>query len=508
MILAACNSQVEQQKVKSNNPNIIFILGDDMGYGDVGAFNKDCKINTAHLDQMAADGMIFTDAHSTSGVCTPTRYGVITGRYSWRSFLKSGVLTGKSRAMIPKDRTTVASMLKQHGYNTAMIGKWHLGWDWDLQDPSTFEGMGWNEGDDENIDFTKEVTHTPNDVGFDHSYGISGSLDMAPYVYVENGKVTGQPEAMTVDTGKYTWWRGGPTGVDFDHEDVTPNLFRRSISYIEEQSKTDDPFFLYLPLPSPHTPILPTKEWLGKSINPYTDFVEMIDHYIGQLIETTQKSGIEENTLIIFMTDNGCSPEADFDILGAAGHDPSFVFRGHKADIYEGGNRVPCIAKWPATIEAGKSTAALVGTVDLMATLADIIGYDLQDDEAEDSFSMLPLFKGSDGPRESFIHHSVNGSFAIRKGDYKLIMCGGSCGWSFPTQKDVATLDSFPPYQLYDLSADPGETNNLLYEKEEKVAELKKLLTEQINAGRTTPGINQQNDDHEGEWKQIAFMKE
>ena len=508
LFILGCNSNTVEKTSKSMHPNIIFILGDDMGYGDVGAFNKDCKIRTPHLDQMAADGMIFTDAHSTSGVCTPTRYGVITGRYSWRSFLKSGVLTGKSRAMIPKDRTTVASMLKQHGYNTAMIGKWHLGWDWDLQDPDNFEGMGWNEGDSENIDFTKEVTNTPNDLGFDYSYGISGSLDMAPYVYVEDGRVTGQPDTMTVDTGKYTWWRGGPTGVDFDHEEVTPNLFRRSIAYIEEQAKSEDPFFLYLPLPSPHTPILPTEEWLGKSINPYTDFVEMIDHYIGQVVKTTQESGIEENTLIMFMTDNGCSPEADFNILGKAGHDPSYVFRGHKADIYEGGNRIPCIAKWPTTISKGGSTDALVGTVDLMGTIADIVGYDLSDDEAEDSFSLLPLFKGNDGLRKSFIHHSVNGSFAIREGDYKLIMCGGSCGWSYPRQNDQAALDSLPPYQLYNLKDNPEETNNLLYEEEDIVARLKSLLAEQIKAGRTTPGTNQPNDDFDGEWNQIAFIEE
>ena len=508
ILTTSCQSKVDLKSEMDKKPNIIFILADDMGYGDVGAFNKDSKIKTTHLDQMVADGMIFTDAHSTSGVCTPTRYGVITGRYSWRSFLKSGVLTGKSKAMIPEDRSTVASILQQQGYHTAMIGKWHLGWDWALEDSTEFGGDGWTAGDCDNIVFTKEVTNTPNDIGFDYAYGISGSLDMAPYVYVENGKVTGQPSSVTIDTAKYTWWREGPTGVDFKHEDVTPNLFRRSIAYVEERSQSDDPFFLYLPLPSPHTPILPTKEWQGKSINPYADFVEMIDHYIGQVVEATQKSGIEENTLIMFMTDNGCSPEADFDILRDAGHDPSYIFRGHKADIYEGGSRVPCIAKWPAKIAAGRSSDALVGTVDLMATVADITGYDLQDDEAEDSFSMLPLFNGKEGKRESFIHHSVNGSFAIRQGDHKLIMCGGSGGWSYPRQNDQAALDSLPPYQLYDLRADPGETKNLFFEEEEKMNELKSLLTQQIKAGRTTSGSRQPNDEHEGIWKQIAFIEE
>ena len=507
-IFFSCGSNHDTETLKLHSPNIIYILGDDMGYGDVGVFNKDCKIKTPHLDQMASDGMIFTDAHSTSGVCTPTRYGVVTGRYSWRSRLKSGVLTGKSKALISKDRTTVASMLKQRGYHTAMIGKWHLGWDWALEDESEFGGDGWAAGDCDNIDFTKEVLHTPNDLGFDYAYGISGSLDMAPYVYVENGKVTAEPDTVTIDKGKYTWWREGPTGSDFEHEDVTPNLFRRSIGYIQEQAKTDDPFFLYLPLPSPHTPILPTEEWLGKSINPYTDFVEMIDYYIGMVVEATRKSGIEDNTLVMFMTDNGCSPEADFEILKAAGHSPSHIYRGHKADIYEGGHRVPAIAKWPAMIQASSSSTDLIATVDLMSTCASVSGYQLSDDEGEDSFSLVPLFEGKEGLRKSLIHHSIDGSFAMREGDYKLIMCGGSCGWSYPRNNDKEALDSLPPYQLYNLRADPSETKNLLNQNQKKVIELKALLVEQIKAGRTTPGKNQTNDEHEGEWKQIAFIEE
>jgi len=260
-----------------------------------------------------------------------------------------------------------------------------------------------------------------------------------------------------------------------------------------------------LPLPSPHTPILPSAKWQGRSINPYTDFVEMIDDYIGQVVITTQEEGIENNTLIIFMTDNGCSPEADFEVLSAAGHFPGYIYRGHKADIYEGGNRVPCIAKWPNKIPAGKTSNALIGTLDLMSTCASISGYQLGDNEAEDSFSMLPIFKGESGNRTSFIHHSINGSFAIREGDYKLIMCGGSGGWSYPSQNDKAALDSLPPYQLYNLEDDPGETENLLFEQKEKVNQLRKLLVKQIAEGRTTPGLNQSNDNHDGSWEQIDF---
>ena len=504
----SCANNDKPEKA-SSPPNIIFILADDMGYGDVEAFNPACKIKTPHLNQLAADGMKFTDAHSTSAVCTPTRYGIITGRYAWRSRLKNGVLTGKSKALIPKDRTTIASMLKENGYHTAFIGKWHLGWDWALKDSSEFGGDGWSAGDSDNILFDKPVTHNPNDLGFDYAYGHSGSLDMAPYVYVENGKVTALPDRITIDTAKYTWWREGPTGADFDHEDVTPNFFRKALSYIDSRKDAQKPFFLYLPLPSPHTPILPTEEWLGKSLNPYADFVEMIDDYIGQMVKLTQDLGMEENTLIMFGTDNGCSPEADFELLAQQGHDPSHVYRGHKADIYEGGHRIPFIAKWPKVISAGSSNANLLSTSDLMATAADLAGYDLQDNEGEDSYSLLPLFKNessADGIRKSIIHHSINGSFAIRQDQWKLIMCPGSGGWSFPRPNNKEVIDTLPPYQLYDLNNDPGETKNLFATNPDKFEELKALLTTHILNGRSTPGLKQSNDAIEGEWEQVAFI--
>ncbi|WP_339703732.1 arylsulfatase [Algoriphagus aquimarinus] len=503
----SCSPNVpEQEKL----PNIIIILADDLGYGDIGAFNRDSKIPTPHIDALAAGGMKFTDAHTPSAVCTPTRYGFLTGRYNWRSRLKSGVLTGKSNSLIPDDRTTIADVLKGQGYNTAFIGKWHLGWDWALKDGVGSTGEGWDPGDFDAIDFSKPVTHTPNDLGFDYAYGHSGSLDMAPYVYVENGMPTAIPDTVTVNTGKYSWWREGPTSPDFDHEKVTPNFFERSIQYIEEKGKDEKPFFLYLALPSPHTPILPPAEWQGKSgLMPFGDFMMMIDDYVGQVNAAIKRAGIEENTLVIFTSDNGGSPAAGLEEMAALGHLSNYTFRGNKADLYEGGHRVPFIAKWPANIKPGTTRDHTICLIDIMATSAEITGYTLKDNEGEDSYSLMELFdadKEIDEFREATVHHSINGSFAIRQGDWKLLMAKGSGGWSFPKPGDPAEAE-LPEVQLYNLASDPGETTNVYAENPEKVAALKSLLSKYIKEGRSTPGAPQQNDKVEGEWKQIGFVE-
>ena len=460
---------------------------------------------------MASEGIKFTDAHTSSSVCTPTRYGILTGRYNWRSRLKQGVLTGKSKALIPNSRSTVASILKKKGYHTAFIGKWHLGWDWKLKNPKEFGGEGWDEKDFDNIDFSKPVKNAPNDLGFNYSYGHSGSLDMAPYVYVENGLATEVPDSTSVNKGKYSWWRKGPTSNDFIHEDVTPNFFRRAESYIKQRANNKKPFFLYLALPSPHTPILPTKFFQGKSgLNPYGDFVMMIDDYMGSLLNVIRETGIEDNTLIIFTSDNGCSPATKIEELVAEGHYPSYIYRGHKADIFEGGHRVPFIAKWPNKINNKIVSDQTICTTDLMATCAEIVGYKLSDNEAEDSYSVLPLFeqKKLNKPfRQATVHHSINGSFAIRKDDWKLIMCPGSGGWSFPKPNDKKVINKLPKIQLYNMKEDPAESKNLQAENLEKVEELKALLTKYILDGRSTPGIVQNNDTTDTDWKQIDFIK-
>nr|WP_299385899.1 arylsulfatase [Allomuricauda sp.] len=509
ILIMGCKEE-SKEKEEEALPNIIFVMADDLGYGDISVFNPSGKIKTPHLDQMAADGIRFTDAHSSSAVCTPTRYGIMTGRYNWRSTLKQGVLTGRSEALIPTSRTTVASMLKKQGYHTAFIGKWHLGWDWALTD-TVSSGEGWNPRDFDNLDYSKPVKNSPNDLGFDYAYGHSGSLDMAPYVYVENGRPTAIPTEVTVNKGKYSWWRKGPTSPDFEHDQVTPNFFNRAIAHVKEQANKDQPFFLYLPLPSPHTPILPLEEWQGKSnLNPYGDFMIMIDHYMGELLKTVTETGISDNTLVIFTSDNGCSPAAGIKEMIEMGHYPNGIYRGHKADIFEGGHRVPFIAKWPARIKAGSTSDETICLNDFMATTAAISGYQLGDNEAEDSYNILPALTGEalDAPiREATVHHSVNGSFAIRRGDWKLAMCGGSGGWSFPKPNNKAVLDTLPSVQLYNLQEDPKETQNLVETYPDKVEELKNLLTKYIVEGRSTAGAPQQNDGPET-WNQLWWMSD
>ncbi|MGI9550171.1 MAG: sulfatase-like hydrolase/transferase, partial [Aurantibacter sp.] len=265
---------------------------------------------------------------------------------------------------------------------------------------------------------------------------------------------------------------------------------------------------------SPHTPILPTEGWLGKSgLNSYADFVMQIDDYIGKLNEALEELGISENTILIFTSDNGCSPEADFEILGEKGHDPSAIYRGHKADIFEGGHRVPFIVRWPSKIKAGTVSEQTICTTDFLATCADLISTDLKDDEGEDSFSMLPLFSQDSRrkyKRESTVHSSINGSFALRKGKYKLIMAPGSGGWSHP-KPEMEGINKMPSVQLYDLSKDPEERANIYLERPEVVDELKQLLWTTIENGRSTPGGIQSNDPNfkNTEWKQLAvFDKE
>lgn len=497
----------------SSPPNIVYILADDLGYGDLGVFNPQGKIKTPHLDEMAQQGMMFKDAHTSSSVCTPTRYGILTGRYNWRSPLKRGVLSGTSKALIPKERTTVPSFLKANGYYTAFIGKWHLGWNWAVKD-SSFKNTQIKDNEIfEKIDFSKKITHSPNDIGFDYAYGHCGSLDMPPYVYVENEKITAEVDTITGRKGDYHWWRFGPTAKDFDHEKVTPHLFDKAEAYITEMNVKKKPFFLYLPLPSPHTPILPTEEWIGKSgLNPYADFVMQIDHRVGQLNTLIDQLGIAENTLVVFTSDNGCSPQAKYDILGEKGHDPSGVWRGHKADIFEGGHRVPFILKWPKKIKGGSVSSKTICTTDLLATCAELVNKSLSDNEGEDSFSMVPLFnkQTEDQYKRTYtIHHSINGSFAIRKGDYKFIFCPDSGGWSYPRPKKNKATD-LPKFQLYDLKNDPEENDNLFGQHPEIERELIALFKESIERGRSTQGSPQKNfSTHfsQKKWEPLAVFE-
>lgn len=484
---------------KQKQPNIIFILADDMGYGDVSYFDNNSKLKTENLDRMAQEGVVFTDAHSSSSVSTPTRYGILTGRYNWRSTLKNNVLYGYDKALIPADRETMASMLRKNGYTTAGIGKWHLGWDWDNIDAGK-----------DKVDFSKPVQNGPTTRGFDYFYGFCGSLDMAPYVYIENDMPTSLPDRETVNEGKYSWWRKGPTGADFVHEEVLPNLVDRACNYIKEKAKADQPYFLYLPLPAPHTPILPTEEFRGKSgIGEYGDFVLMVDAMVGKVLQAVKESGEDGNTIVVFTTDNGCSPAAGIKEMEAQGHRPNSIYRGHKADLFDGGHRIPCILRWPEGTKPHEVRQTVCLT-DFYATFAAINGYKLMDSEGEDSYNLLPAIVSEteiDPIREATVHHSIDGQFTIRQGDWKLLLSASSGGWSAPTPTDTLALDSLPPIQLYNMKDDPSETTNVEAEHPEIVSRLRALMAKYVREGRSTPGAPQKNDG-EYPWKELDWMKE
>jgi len=473
---------------RAARPNIVFILADDLGYGDVKCFNPDGKIPTPNMDRLASEGMCFTDAHSSSAVCTPTRYSILTGRYNWRSRLKSGVLQGFSPRLIEPDRLTLPAFLRHQGYATACIGKWHLGMDWPLKNGGITKGYN----DSTNVDYASPIQNGPNAVGFDYYFGISASLDMPPFVFIENDRVT---EVPTVEK---KWVRAGPAAATFDAENVLPALTTKAVDYLAQHAaaaKQGKPFFLYLPLNSPHAPILPTKDWRGKSgLNDYADFVMQTDAGVGRLLDELDKQGITDNTLVIMTSDNGCSPVANIPELLAKGHNPSYRFRGHKADIFDGGHRIPLLVRWPNRIKAGTSSDQLVCLVDFFRTCAEILDARLPDTAAEDSVNLLPALEGRARKplHPAIVHHSINGSFSVREGKWKLELCADSGGWSDPRPGSPAAK-ALPTVQLYDLSRDIGEKENVSAKHPEVVGRLTRLLEKYVTDGRSTPGTPQPN---------------
>jgi arylsulfatase A-like enzyme len=489
-LLNSCHASVPSK------PNIVFILADDMGYGDVSALNENAKITTPNIDRIAHNGVVFTNAHSGSAVSSPTRYGILTGRYSWRSTLKSGVLHGYDKALIPQERRTVASALKEKGYETACIGKWHLGWTWN----NIAKGR-------DSVDYSQPITNGPIALGFDYFYGISASLDMPPYVYVENDRAVSLPDRITSGKGMQMW-REGPTGAGFEHRETLPHLVNKAVDYINEKANGDKPFFLYLALPAPHTPILPSKAFEGKSgLNAYGDFVLEVDDMVRRITEVLKKNGIEGNTILVFTSDNGCSPAADIKALQAKGHYPSYIYRGNKADLFEGGHRIPCIVQWSDKVKHHEIRQTICLT-DFMATFAVVADYQLQSNEGEDSYNILPLLLNTSENttiREATVHHSINGEFSLRKGSWKLLLSPSSGGWSYPRPgRDTTVINTLPKIQLYNIESDPAESKNVYAEHPEVVNELQTLLIRYIKEGRSTPGVPLENEAYP--WKQLHFF--
>ena len=469
------------RKKPPRKPNIIFIMADDMGYGDLSCYGAS-KISTPNIDALAADGIRFTDAHTPSAVCTPTRYGVLTGRYCWRTRLKSGVLNGYSPLLIDSERMTVASLLKRHGYATACIGKWHLGL-----------------GDNKRTDYDKPLTPGPNALGFDYFLGIPASLDMTPYCYIENDRPVVRP-TETIEAGKANedgWWRAGAIAPGFKHVEVLPKLTEKAVEYIDAHAKKtpDKPFFLYFPLTAPHCPIAPADFVKGKSqAGGYGDFVVQVDWTVGRVVEALDKNNLAENTLLIVTSDNGSPARTKvkrepYSMMKVYGHYPNGRLRGIKADIWDGGHRVPFIARWPGNIPKGATSDELICLTDLIATCAAIVGNELPENAGEDSYNILPALLGkklAEPIREAVVHHSMNGTFSIRQGEWKLILGLGSGGFTKPST--IKPKPGGPEGQLYNLADDPAEANNLWADRQDVVNRLTKLLEKYKTEGRSRPG--------------------
>ena len=451
-------------------PNIVFILCDDLGYGEIQSLApKTSKIKTPHVDQLTREGMVFTDAHSGSAVCTPTRYGILTGRYSWRTKLQSGVVQGFAPNLILENRPTIGNFLEDQGYNTALIGKWHLNFQY--LDPASGTAIS-KKSKKQLPPVGATIPDGPMHRGFDYFHGFHHAKDMK--AVIENDKVI----------------------LHEDEINMLPRLTNKSVAYINDQAKNKDgkPFFLYVPLGSPHTPILPTKEWQGKSgLGDYADFVMQTDATVGAITKALKENGLSENTIVIFSSDNGTSKAADIEALAAKGHIVSAGYRGSKSDLWDGGHRVPFIVKWPGVVKPGSTSDELICLTDVLATFSEITNQPVPSDSGEDSVSFLSALKGEkiNSTRAGVIHHSITGHFAYRLGKWKLLLAKGSGGWSSPREKESSDM---PIAQLYNLETDPAETQNL-YETNPEIAEkLLQQLELDIETGRSTKGAFSKND--------------
>ena len=458
-------------------PNIVFVLADDLGYGDVACQNLESKIPTPNLDRLARQGVRFTDAHSPSAVCTPTRYGVVTGRCCWRSRLKRGVLEGYSPDLIEPGRPTVASVLRSRGYFTGVIGKWHLGL-----------------GNSEKTDFSGAIHPGPVDHGFDCFFGIPASLDMPPYLYIENDRAV---EAATSSTeGKQesgVFWRAGAKAPGFEFDQVLATLTSKAIGFLRDRArKTSQPFFLYLALTGPHTPWVPRKQFAGRSkAGIYGDFVCEVDGTAGEIMDTLDKTGLASNTLLIFTSDNGPERYA-YDRIPEFGHYSMGALRGVKRDAWEGGHRVPFLARWPGRIRAGSASGETICLTDLMATAAGVSGAKMPASGGEDSYNIAPALFGeklSSPIREATVLHTANGEFAIRQGEW--IFIDAKTGMNSKEPEWFRKQRGYEPHslpgELYNLRQDVAERRNRYAERPEVVERLKALLEKYKREGRSAP---------------------
>jgi arylsulfatase A len=480
-------------------PNIVVILADDMGYGDVAVQNSNGRIPTLNLDRLATDGLTFTDAHSAGSYCVPSRYGLLTGRYMWRTRLGSGGnLANFAGTLIEPGRKTLADVLRDAGYFTGLIGKWHQGIDWKLRDESARGDIRVNPNyqDFENIDFASPVLKGPKDYGFDYSFGTAGSAEMNPSTFIENNQATVIPTLLSVEAkDKYGEWYGRDDNIiaeDYTMDRLVPTLSNKACQFVETAARTrpDQPFFLYYAMTTPHNPIVPNQEFVGTSrAGAYGDFVVELDHHVGRLMQTLAELGIEKNTIVIFTSDNGpvnrtrgYSAKWVRGDTAVHGHDSNGPFNGWKSGLQEGGHRVPFFVRWPETIKAGERCSTTILFNDVLPTLAEMLDVKLDNQTAEDGISFFKALTGESRPEsfhDAIVHNQSTGTFAIRKGAFKLTVNG-------PKSAPQILDDAFPvSFVLHDLHNDIEETIDVSSKNPTLVNEMYALLKQYVREGRS-----------------------
>lgn len=495
LILLACHSVTllaeGTARADQRRPNIVILYADDMGYGDLAVQNPQSKIPTPHLDRLAAQGMRFTDAHSSSGVCTPSRYALLTGRFHWRKF--HGIVNAFGKPVLDDAELTLAEMLKDQGYRTACIGKWHLGWNWDdiLRPDAQPQTIGRNRVySPADFDWDKPISGGPLSHGFDEYFG-DDVPNFPPYAWFRNDRVITRPTEpleITPQTKEGSWEaRPGPMTPGWDFYAVVPRLKDEAVRWIGQQRDKRGPFFLYVPFNSPHAPIVPTPEFTGASAaGGYGDFMAQTDDKVGQILKAIQDNGFGDNTLVIFTSDNGAEHYA-YDRIRNFGHRSSAMLRGLKRDLYEGGHRVPLIVKWPGKVEPGTVSDALFSQVDIMATVAAVVGVALPADTAHDSYDMTDVWRNhTPSPRRTIVHNTMADADALRHDHWLLVAAKTGAHSKVPAWFDTEngyTANEYPG-ELFDLAADPSQKNNLFATMPDKVAELQALLKKTRSQGQ------------------------
>ncbi len=493
--------EAEKQILQGIRPNILILYADDLGYGDPGCYNPDSKIPTPHLDRLAAEGVRFTDGHSSSGICTPSRYALLTGRYHWRDF--HGIVDSFGPSVFKPERVTLPEMLQEAGYHTAAIGKWHLGWNWDaIRKPDAAlnkRGKG-AVLVPEAFDWSKPIPDGPLAHGFNYYFGDT-VINFPPYGWIENDRLVKAPDTMmnpkkwkSIKEGNWEC-RRGPMCSDWDPYQNIPVTTQKGVDYVHRQAKSDQPFFLYFAFPSPHAPIIPNDEFDGKSgAGPYGDFVFETDDACGKLLKALEESGQTDNTIVIITADNGPAHFA-YPRDQKFNHWSAEPLRGIKSDIYEGGHRVPFVVRWPGVTKPGSVSDALVSQIDIMATLADVLKISLPAEHAaEDSFSFLSLLRGEPGPvRDHLVHNTFPQSWALRDGDWTLVM--GKDGYhsarrpAWEKKRNYPADDNYP-VELYHMASDLAQRNNVAAEHPERIAAMQKKLQQFRRRGHSAPHLS------------------